>query len=68
MSAQRIIRKTHRWISILFTAAVVVAFIVPVFSPTSEWVYFLPLGPLFILLLSGLYLFALPLLGKRQKL
>jgi hypothetical protein len=30
----------------------------------AEWVYYLPLPPLFLLLASGLYLFALPYLGR----
>jgi hypothetical protein len=30
----------------------------------AEWVYFLPLAPLALLMLSGIYLFALPYLRK----
>jgi hypothetical protein len=31
----------------------------------AEWVYFLPLAPLALLMLSGLTMFALPYLSKR---
>ena len=56
------IRKVHRWTSIVFTAAVIY---VTVLVNTggqepAEWVYVLPLLPLGVLLLTGLYLFILP--------
>ena len=55
------IRQVHRWLSILFTAIVAVIFItLGAGKEPAEWVYFLPLFPLVLLMLSGLYLFALP--------
>lgn len=61
MSWNEAIRTTHRWISIVFAAVVLV---VGVLSSGGEepaaWVYALPLTLLGLLLLTGLYLFALP--------
>jgi 4-amino-4-deoxy-L-arabinose transferase-like glycosyltransferase len=61
------IRQTHRWIAILFTLTVVAGFIVPTVSPGTEWVYYLPLAPLAVLMFSGLYLFAQPYLGRQVR-
>ena len=65
MTLGRVIRQTHRWIAILFTLTVAAGFLVPAVSPGAEWVYYLPLAPLAVLLFSGLYLFAQPYLGQR---
>jgi ABC-type polysaccharide/polyol phosphate export permease len=55
------IRQIHRWLSIVFTAIVVGIFItLGAGREPAEWVYFLPLLPLALLLLTGLYLFVLP--------
>lgn len=55
------IRKIHRWTSIIFTASVVAIFVaLGVGNEPAEWVYFLPLPPLFVLLATGLYMFVLP--------
>jgi hypothetical protein len=56
------IRQTHRWASLVFTAAVV-ASIVAMSANQGQppaWVTFSPLLPLFLLLFTGLYLFVLP--------
>jgi hypothetical protein len=55
------IRQIHRWTSIVFTATVVLN--VLVMSGGAEppaWVTYAPLPPLFLLLGTGLFLFALP--------
>ena len=54
------IRQAHRWVSIAFTVAVIATFIALAQEEPIVWVSYLPLPPLFLLLLSGLYLFALP--------
>lgn len=57
------IRQAHRWVSILFTATVVaniVGFAVGQGQPPPAWVVYSPLPPLFLLMLTGLYLFVLP--------
>ena len=54
------IRQTHRWLSIAFTLTVIANFVVRAFGEPPLWVTYSPLIPLFLLLFSGLYLFALP--------
>lgn len=59
------IRQFHRWMSIIFTAIVVAIFIaLGIGKEPTEWVYFLPLLPLALLLLTGLYMFVLPYASK----
>lgn len=62
----RWIRQFHRWLSIAFTAGVIVNTIVIATGPAEPafWVYLLALIPLFLLLFSGLYLFVLPHAAK----
>ena len=54
------IRQTHRWLSILFTLTVIANFAAMTQGPPPAWVTYSPLLPLFLLMLTGLYLFALP--------
>ena len=55
------IRQFHRWLSIIFTAVVAAIFVtLGVGVEPAYWVYLMPLIPLGLLMLSGLYLFALP--------
>jgi hypothetical protein len=54
------IRQTHRWLSIIFTVTVIINFAVRVHAQPPAWVTYAPLLPLFLLLFSGLYMFALP--------
>jgi hypothetical protein len=61
------IRQIHRWLSMAFTAGVIVNTIVIVVLHQKEppfWVYLLALVPLFLLLFTGLYLFVLPYATK----
>ncbi|WP_332683158.1 hypothetical protein [Bosea sp. (in: a-proteobacteria)] len=55
------IRQVHRWLSMIFTMIVIAIFVT--FGAGKEpasWVYFLPLFPLAVLVLTGLYMFVLP--------
>ena len=61
------IRPLHRWTSIVFVAVVAAIFIaLGVGKQPAEWVYFLPLFPLALLALTGLYMFALPYAARRR--
>jgi predicted Na+-dependent transporter len=60
------IRQTHRWLSIFFTLAVIASFVALSRPEPIVWVSYIPLLPLALLLLSGLYLFVLPYLSKRR--
>lgn len=59
------IRQGHRWLSILFTLTVVANFVALGLGKPVQWLYYLPLPPLFLLMFSGLYMFALPYLARR---
>ena len=61
------IRQVHRWTSIVFVAVVMIIFIMlGMGRQPASWAYFLPLLPLALLALTGLYLFALPYAVKRR--
>jgi cellulose synthase/poly-beta-1,6-N-acetylglucosamine synthase-like glycosyltransferase len=60
------IRQIHRWLSIAFTLAVIANFIAMALGNQAVWVGLLALFPLILLLLTGLYLFALPYAVKRR--
>ena len=66
MSWSHRIRAFHRAVSILFTLTVAANFAVMTQGPPPPWVTYSPLPPLFLLLFSGLYLFALPYLARRR--
>jgi len=58
-----LIRQTHRWTSIAFTVTVLANFIALARGGGGmppPWITYAPLLPLAVLLLTGLYLFALP--------
>jgi hypothetical protein len=61
------VRQFHRWVSIAFTLCVIANFVQMGVNPGQppNWVTYSPLLPLFLLLCTGLYLFALPYFGKR---
>jgi hypothetical protein len=54
------IRQTHRSLSIAFTLTVIANFAAMTQGPPPAWITYSPLLPLFLLMFSGLYLFALP--------
>ncbi len=61
------VRQIHRWLSILFTAIAAAIFIaLGAGKQPPQWAYFTPLAPLALLVLSGLYLFALPYFLRRR--
>ena len=60
MNWNKWVRQSHRWLSIAFTAGVITYMVVMSFGQPPAWVGLLALVPLIALLLSGLYLFALP--------
>jgi len=60
----KIIRQSHRWLSIIFTATVAANFAVMAFGQPPMWIVYAPLPPLFLLMFSGLYMFALPHVAK----
>lgn len=69
MSRPDWIRQSHRWLAIVFTATVLANFAARAMygGEPSPWITYAPLPPLFLMLFSGLYLFALPYMGKRGR-
>lgn len=66
MSWNKIVRQAHRWLSIVFTVAVIANIIAVATGQTMEWLYMLPLAPLLLLMPSGLYMFFLPYFKNSQ--
>lgn len=60
------IRQFHRWVAIIFTLTVAANFIAMTQGEPPAWITYSPLLPLFLLLFSGLYLFALPYVSRRK--
>ena len=58
------VRQAHRWLSIFFTVAVIATFVALRQEKPAVWVSYVPLLPLALLLLTGLYLFVLPYATK----
>ena len=67
MTLNLFIRQAHRWLSIAFTLAVIVNVVALVLHAQAVWIGLLALAPLLVLLLSGLYLFALPYAGRVRR-
>ena len=64
MNWNNCVRQTHRWLSIAFTAAVIVNLAAMLLEKQAVWVGLLALFPLILMLLTGLYLFVLPHAAK----
>jgi len=69
VSWNQFVRQAHRWVSIAFTLTVVANFVALAQGTgmPPPWVTYSPLPPLALLMLSGLYLFALPYTAKWRK-
>ena len=61
------IRQFHRWVSIAFTASVILTFVALAQEKPVVWVSYVPLLPLALLLVTGLYLFALPYITEWRR-
>lgn len=64
MRSNNWIRQIHRWLSIAFTLAVVATTVALAQKEPIVWVSYVPLLPLALLFLTGLYLFVLPYAAK----
>ena len=64
------IRQIHRWLSIIFTVTVIANFVAMATSTGGvppSWITYSPLLPLFLLLITGLYLVVLPYTAKSRR-
>ena len=66
MSLSKAIRQTHRWLSVIFTLTVAANFAAMTQGTPPTWITYSPLPPLFLMLVTGLYMFALPYVSKRN--
>ena len=64
MNWNKWMRQIHRWLSIAFTVSVIGTFIALAQKEPVVWVSYVPLAPLALLALTGLYLFVLPYASK----
>lgn len=60
MNWNKRLRQTHRWLSIAFTVSIVVTVVALAQAEPVVWVSYVPLLPLALLLITGLYMFAQP--------
>lgn len=60
------LRQAHRWLSIAFTLAVIATTVALAQKEPVVWMSYLPLAPLALLAVTGLYLFALPYAARRR--
>ena len=68
MNFSQWIRQIHRWLAILFTLTVIANFVAIAAQGTPPaWITYSPLPPLFLMLATGLYMFALPYVAKRRR-
>lgn len=61
------IRVFHRWTSLVFALIVAAIFtMLGLGLQPAQWIYYLPLAPLFLLMLSGLYMFFQPYFARAR--
>ena len=64
MNWNKWVRQTHRWLSVIFTAAVIVNLVAVITGRYSNRLGLLAVAPLALQLITGLYLFVLPYATK----
>jgi hypothetical protein len=67
MNWSNMLRQLHRWVSVIFTVTVIANFVAMSQGTPPDWITYAPLLPLALLLLTGLYLFALPYVRKAKR-
>ena len=67
MTFNQWVRQAHRWLAILFTLTVIANLVAMAVGTPPMWIVYSPLPPLFLMLLSGLYMFFLPYMRKSKK-
>jgi hypothetical protein len=60
----RWVRQFHRWVSVAFVLAVIATSIALAQAEPILWMSYIPLIPLFLLFVTGVYLFALPYFAR----
>lgn len=62
----QLIRTTHRWLGVTLIALTIINAVAFALGQAIPWLYYLPLLPLFLLMITGLYMFVLPYFRKRS--
>lgn len=60
MTATNWIRQFHRWVSLAFVVTIVITSVALAQKEPIVWVSYVPLAPLALLLLTGVWLFVQP--------
>jgi len=66
MNHRHWIRRTHRWVAMLFTLLVLANMAAYSFGPPPAWLTYAPLLPLLLLMLGGMHLFFQPYRARRR--
>ena len=66
MNVSKGTRQFHRWVSMLFTLTVIANFVAMSQGTPPAWITYSPLLPLFLLMLTGLYMFFQPYFAPRR--
>ena len=67
MNWNKWIRQTHRWLSIVFTFAVIFNGVAVAEGKYANWMGLLAVAPLALSFLTGMYLFVLPYAAKWRR-
>jgi hypothetical protein len=67
LSASTFIRQFHRWTSVGFVAAFIFTSVVLSLKLPLPWAVYSPLPFLFLLAVTGIYMFVLPYLMRRRQ-
>ncbi|MGM3275059.1 hypothetical protein [Ralstonia sp. 24A2] len=66
MSARTGLRQFHRWVSMAFTLTVIANFVAMTRGTPPAWITYAPLLPLALLMITGLVMFVLPYVDRRD--
>jgi hypothetical protein len=67
MNFNQWVRQIHRWLAIVFTLTVIANFAAMAMGEVPMWITYSPLPPLFLMLATGLYMFALPYMARSKR-
>jgi len=66
IAVSKFIRQFHRWTSLAFMLIVIAIFaMLGLGQQPAQWIYYLPLAPLFLLMISGMWMFFQPYFRRR---
>ncbi|GAA2215176.1 hypothetical protein GCM10009850_106430 [Nonomuraea monospora] len=67
MNWNKWMRQSHRWLSVVFTVTVIGCVVAVSQEQPPMWVFYLPLLPLVLQMITGLFLFVLPYAVRRRE-